>query len=65
MHQKVQKNNKIVSESAKMGIKINTDKTEVQLITKGKKSINIRVARVKFKQGEEFVYMGGKSTLLQ
>ena len=44
----------------KMGMKINIDKTEVQLISKRKTDLNIVVQGYKLKQVEEFVYLGGK-----
>jgi len=43
----------IVSESTKMGMRINIDKTEVQLISKRKTEMNITARG-------EFVYLAGK-----
>ena len=44
-------------ESMKMGMKVNIDKTEVQLILKRKTDLNIVVQGYKLKQVEEFVYL--------
>jgi len=43
-----------------MGMRINIDKTEVQLISKRKIEMNITVRGNKLKQVREFVYLGGK-----
>jgi len=48
------------SESTKMGMRINIDKTEVQLVSKRKTEMNITVRENKIKQVREFVYLGGK-----
>jgi len=50
----------IESESTKMGMRINIDKTEVQLVLKRKTEMNITVRGNKLKQVREFVYLGGK-----
>jgi len=50
----------IESESSKMGMRINIDKTEVQLISKRKTEMNITDRRNKLKQVREFDYLGGK-----
>jgi len=50
----------IERESTKMGMRINIDKTEVQLISKRKTEINITVRGNKLRQVREFVYLGGK-----
>jgi len=50
----------IESESTKMGMRINIDKTEVQPISKRKTDMNITVQGNKLKQVREFVYLGGK-----
>jgi len=50
----------IESESTKMGMRINIEKTEVQLISKRKTEMNFTVRQNKLKQVREFVYLGGK-----
>jgi len=50
----------IKSDCTKMGLRINIDKTEVQLISKRKTEMNITVGGNKLKQVREFVYLGGK-----
>jgi len=51
----------IESESTKMGMKINIDKTELQLISIRKTEMNITVRGNKLKQVREFVYLGKNS----
>jgi len=50
----------IDSESTKMGMRININKTEVQLISKRKTEMNVTVRGNKLKQVREFAYLGGK-----
>jgi len=47
-------------ESTKMGMRINIDKTDEQLISKRKTEMNITVRGNKLKQVREFVYLSGK-----
>jgi len=50
----------IENESTKMGMRINIDKTEVQLISRRKTEMNITVRGNKLKQVKEFIYLGKK-----
>jgi Reverse transcriptase (RNA-dependent DNA polymerase) len=50
---------KIVEESGRMGMKINTGKTEVQHIGREKAKVSIHIENQELKQVEEFVYLGG------
>jgi len=43
-----------------MGMRVNIDMTEVQLISKRKTEMNITVRGNKLKQVREFAYLGGK-----
>jgi sorting nexin-29 len=49
----------IVSESARMGMSVNVEKTEVQHIGPHKRDVGISIGNRTLKQVEEFVYLGG------
>ena len=49
----------IVSESARMGMSVNVEKTEVQHIGPHKRDVGISIENRTLKQVEEFVYLGG------
>src|SRR5664279_5444953 len=51
--------NRIVAESTRMGMKVNTGKTEVQYIGPKKTKVDIKIENCELKQVEEFVYLGG------
>ena len=42
-----------------MGMRINIEKTEVQLIGKGNETLNIEIDGQQLKQTNNFVYLGG------
>ena len=50
---------RIEKKSNKMGMRINVEKTEVQLIGKVKENLNIEVDGQQLKQTNNFVYLGG------
>jgi len=52
--------NGIEKDSSKMGMKINVDKTEIQLISTRKDDTKILIQGNKLKQVKGFVYLGGK-----
>ena len=50
---------RVAEESAKMGMKINLDKTETQFIGKGEKNISVKLEGKDLRQVKDFVYLGG------
>lgn len=50
----------ISNEAERMGMKVNTDKTEVQYIGKEKVDVDILLSAKRLAQVDEFVYLGGK-----
>ena len=51
--------NRIVEESGKMGMVVNTEKTEVQHVGPERVNMEIKIGSQKLKQVQDFVYLGG------
>jgi len=51
--------NNIVTESKKMGMAVNIEKTEVQHIGSMRKEVKIKIGDSKLNQVEDFIYLGG------